>query len=113
MSAKATGSKPTVPSHIATINNLIATKQAAVGPKDGRLEVALAIAATTALVTVDASTTPFTTNPDDLFDRTFDDPKVGISDDQMAVFKANLTVLLPEITDDIAQIPENAALPIE
>ncbi len=113
MSAKTTGSKPTVPSHIATINSLIATKQAAVGPKDGRLEVALAIAATTALVTVDASTTPFTTSPDDLFDRTFNDTKVGISDDQMAIFKANLTVLLPEITDDISQIPENSALPIE
>jgi hypothetical protein len=113
MAAKITDTRPKVPEHMTTINSLIATKQASVGPKDGRLEVALAIAATTALVTVDASTTPFSTNPDDLFDRTFDDSKVGISDDQMAVFKANLTVLLPEITDDIAQIPENAALPIE
>jgi hypothetical protein len=113
MSNRTAGAKPKVPEHIATINTLIATKQAAVGPKDGRLEVALAISATTALVTVDASTTPFSTNPDDLFDRTFNDAKVGISDDQMAIFKANLTVLLPEITDDIAQIPENSALPIE
>lgn len=113
MSARTTGAKPVVPGHIATMNSLIATKQAAIGPKDGRLEVALAISATTALVTVDASTTPFSTNPDDLFDRIFNDAKVGISDDQMAIFKANLTVLLPEITDDIAQIPENSALPIE
>jgi hypothetical protein len=105
--------KPAVPPHIAAINSLIAAKQAAIGPKDGRLEMALAIAATTALVTVDASTTPFTTDPDDLFDRNFDDPKVGISDDQMAIFKANLTVLLPEITDDISQIPENSDMPIE
>jgi hypothetical protein len=55
------------------------------------------IAATTALVTVDASTTPFTTNPDDLFDRTFNDPKVAISDDRMPIFNANLTVLLKEL----------------
>jgi len=113
MAMKASSSKPAVPQHIAVMNSLIATKQAAVGPKDGRLEVALAISATTTLVTVDASTTPFTTIPDDLFDRTFNDAKVGISDDQMSIFKANLTVLLPEITDDIAQIPENSALPIE
>jgi hypothetical protein len=113
MSGKKDNAKASAPSHILRINSMIAAKQALVGPKDGRLEVALAIAATTALVTVDASTTPFTTNPDDLFDRTFNDAKVGISDDQMPIFKANLTVLLPEIAADIAEIPDNAALPIE
>jgi hypothetical protein len=30
----------------------------------------------------------------------------------MAVFKANLTTLLPKIANDIAKIPENAALKI-
>ena len=82
-------------------------------PKDGRIEVALAIASVTDLVRVDATAHPFTTTPDDLFDRTFNDSKVGIDDSQMSVFKANLTQLLPEITNDIAQIPENAGLSIE
>ena len=99
--------------HLTTLNNLIAVKQASVGPEDGRLQVALAIAATTNLVTVNATETPFTTTPDDLFDLMFNDSTVGISDEQMPVFKANLTVLLPTIAIDISQIPENAGLPIE
>jgi hypothetical protein len=99
--------------HIAALNKLIATKQASVGPRDGRLELALAIASTTNLVTVNTTVVPFATVPDDLFDRTFDDKLVGISDDQMPVVKANLSVLLPEIADDISQIPDNAATPIE
>jgi hypothetical protein len=99
--------------HIATLNKLIAAKQVSVTPKDGRLELALSIASTSNLVTVDTTAVPFATTPDDLFDRTFDDKLVGISDDQMPVVKANLTVLLPEIADDISQIPENAATPIE
>ncbi|MGO9085915.1 MAG: hypothetical protein ACLQBK_11865 [Candidatus Sulfotelmatobacter sp.] len=101
------------PAHIATLNKLIAAKQLSVTPKDGRLELALAIASTTNLVTVDTTSVPFATTPDDLFDRTFDDKLVGVSDDQMPVVKANLTVLLPEIADDISQIPDNAATPIE
>jgi len=101
------------PAHIATLNKLIAAKQVSVTPKDGRLELALAIASTTNLVTVDTTAVPFSTTPDDLFDRTFDDKLVGISDDQMPVVKANLSVLLPEIADDISQIPDNAATPIE
>lgn len=99
--------------HIATLNKLIAAKQASVAPKDGRLELALAIASTTNLVTVDTTVVPFATTPDDLFDRTFDDKLVGISDDQMPVVKANLSVLLPKIASDISQIPDNAASPIE
>lgn len=113
MPGKTGSAKTVVPTHIAKINSMIAAKQAAVGPKDGRLEVALAISATTALVTVDASTAPFSSVPNDLFDRNFDDAKVGISDEQMVVFEANLAVLLPEVTSDINQIPQNAALPIE
>ena len=99
--------------HIATLNRLIAAKQVSVTPKDGRLELALAIASTTNLVTVDTTAVPFASVPDDLFDRTFDDKLVGISDDQMPVVKANLSALLPDIADDISQIPENAATPIE
>jgi hypothetical protein len=99
--------------HITTLNKLIAAKQVSVTPKDGRLELALAIASTTNLVTVDTTAVPFATLPDDLFDRTFDDKLVGISDDQMPVVKANLSVLLTEIAEDISQIPENAATPIE
>src|SRR6266567_8562370 len=111
--AKENPSPTDVPQHLVQINRLIAAKQASLEPDDGRLQVALAIAATTNLVTVDTTTTPFETDPNDLFDRTFNDQKVGLSDDQMAVFKANLTVLLPSIASDIDQIPENAALPIE
>ncbi len=99
--------------HIAALNKLIAAKQVSVNPKDGRLELALAIASTTNLVTVDTTAVPFATTPGDLFDRTFDDKLVGISDDQMPVVKANLSVLLPEIADDISQLPDNAATPIE
>lgn len=74
--------------------------------KDGRLELALAIARTSDLVTV--STNPPAVDPDDLFDRTFNDNRVGIDDGQMSIFKAELARLLPEIQDEIARIPENA-----
>ena len=95
------------------LDALISNKKAAMAPKDGRIEVALAIASVSSLVTVDATAHPFTTDPDDLFDHTFNDPGVGINDMQMAAFKANLTRLLPEISSDIANIPENANAPIE
>ena len=89
------------------LNELMAAKVGQL-PTDGRLEVALAVASCTNLVTVDATTHPFTTVPDDLFDRTFSDPEVGMDDDQMRVFKACLKRLLPTISNDIDQIPENA-----
>jgi hypothetical protein len=81
--------------------------------KDGRLEVATAIADTTDLVTVDPTTDPFTGEPDDLFDLRFNDPKVGIDDNQMRLFKASLEELLPEILQDIERIPNNSNLRIE
>lgn len=81
--------------------------------KDGRLEVATAIADTTDLVTVDPTAKPFTTVPPDLFDRTFNDNEVGIDDSQMRLFKESLEVLLPEISRDIERIPENSNLLIE
>jgi hypothetical protein len=81
--------------------------------KDGRLEVATAIADTSDLVTVDPTTDPFSTVPDDLFDRKFNDNRVGIDDSQMRLFKASLEQLLPEITNDIERIPENSNLLID
>jgi hypothetical protein len=81
--------------------------------KDGRLEVATAIADTTDLVTVDPTTTPPTVDPDDLLDRRFNDERVGIDDNQMRIFKASLEELLPEIVRDIEKIPENSNLLID
>ena len=89
------------------------TKGADAARTDGRLELALAIASVTSLVTVDATQDPFATVPDDLFDLTFNDAQVGMSDDQMAAFKANLSRLLRQIADDIAQIQESAQVSIE
>lgn len=81
--------------------------------KDGRLEVATAIADTTSLVTVDPTTQPFTTDPADLFDLRFNDDQVGIDNNQMRFFKASLEELLPEITNSIEKIPNNSNLVIE
>src|SRR4051794_30791496 len=106
-------SKDSQPEHELRLNALLSQQQAAVAPKDGRIEVALAIASVSSLVTVDASEHPFTTGPEDLFDRTFNDAGVGIADEQMPTFKANLSKLLPEITGDIRQLPDNANMPIE
>ena len=94
------------------IDKLIAAKKAAVST-DGRLEVALAIAGTTQLVSVNPTAHPFTTKPSKLFDLQFDDDAVGIDDEQMEVFKANLSLLLPEIKDDIAQIEDKASVVID
>jgi hypothetical protein len=81
--------------------------------KDGRLEVATAIADTSDLVTVDPTTDPFTTDPKDLFDLRFNDDQVGIDDNQMRLFKASLDELLPEISREIDRIPNNSNLLIE
>jgi len=110
---KGSGTTNDVTEHQAHLDQLIATKKAALAPEDGRLQVALAIAGVSSLVTVDATQHPFETDPDDLFDRTFNDSKVGLSDEQMPAFKGILSRHLPQIADDISQIPENAALPIE
>ena len=80
--------------------------------KDGRKEIAQAIAKVSGLVRVDITTTPFTTVPDDLFDRTFNDNLVGIDDERMADFKESLKILLAGdgINQTINRIPENANL---
>jgi hypothetical protein len=79
---------------------------------DGALQVALAVASVTTLVTVDSTQDPFVVDPDDLGSLTFGDPKVGMSDQQVAIFKANLKILLPQISKDIDQLPESASLAI-
>lgn len=86
---------------------LIAERTEDVG--DGSLQVLMAIATVTDRVTVNTSDEP-PFKPENLLELTFAD--VGLSDDLVAVFKANLTIILPEIADDIAQIPDNAGLPI-
>jgi hypothetical protein len=91
------------------LDNLIVTKKITT---DGSLQIVLAIASISSLVTVDTTTTPFTFKPTNLPSLTFNNPAVGISDGQMAIFKANLKLLLPQIGSDIDQIPENAALTI-
>jgi hypothetical protein len=77
--------------------------------KDGQLQVALAVERVSALVKVDPKQVPFQTVPDGLFLLTFNDEKVGISDDQMVLFKARLKELLPEIGDTIDGIAEDAS----
>jgi hypothetical protein len=83
--------------------------------KTGRLEVAEAIAAVSGLVTVTLlGNDDFNVDPDDLFDLTFDDPKVGFSNNDMKDFRAALKTLLKGrgVNNSINQIPDNAAVGI-
>jgi hypothetical protein len=93
-----------------TFARMIREKQASVG--DGGLAVLLALASVTTLVTVDTSTTPPTVTPANIGTLTFDDPSVGLTDEGMRIFKANLTILLPQIAADIESIPASAGLNI-
>lgn len=77
--------------------------------RDGQLQVALAVARVSALVTVDVSQTPFRTVPVGLFLRAFNDPQVGMADEQMVFFKARLKEFLPEIGPAIDGIAEDAS----
>ncbi|MBA2302709.1 MAG: hypothetical protein H0W08_08750, partial [Acidobacteria bacterium] len=81
-------------------------------PRRGALEVALALAAVTQKVRVNAATEPFVTTPADLLERTFDDASVAIDSAGMAAFKANLASLLPGIAAAIRAIPEDPRLRI-
>jgi hypothetical protein len=89
---------------------LIRKKEATV--TDGAVQVIIAIASVTTLVTIDTTEDPPTFEPDDLGSLTFADPRVGLTDEGVAIFKANLKTLLPQIADDIDQIPDNANLNI-
>ena len=75
---------------------------------DGSLQIALAIASVTTLVTVDSTQNPPVISPKDLGMLAFNDPAVGMTDEQVAIFKANLEIMLPEIAADIRRIPDNA-----
>jgi hypothetical protein len=93
-----------------TLAALIKKKEAQV--TDGAIQVVIAIATVTTLVTVDATQDPPAFEPDDLGTLTFGDPRVGMTDQGVAIFKANLKILLPQISADIDQIPDNANLNI-
>jgi hypothetical protein len=72
----------------------------------------MAIASVTTLVTVDTTKNPPVFEPDDLGSLTFGDPRVGLTNEGVSIFKANLKILLPTIADDIDEIPDNANLNI-
>lgn len=112
---KKKASKPTVTNtteEMARFDDLIAARESTA--RDGRLEVATALAMTSDKVTVDASTEPFTTVPPNLFTLTFDDRLVGMTTpDLVRAFLANLKRLLPDIAHDLDQIPENPAMQIQ
>ena len=93
-----------------TLAALIRKKEAAV--TDGAIQIVIAIASVTTLVTVDTTQDPPAFEPSNLGELTFGDPNVGMTDEGVAIFKANLKILLPEIADDIDQIPDNANLNI-
>jgi hypothetical protein len=89
---------------------LIRAKQATI--TDGAIQVVIAIASVTTLVTVDTTQNPPAFDPDDLGSLTFGDPRVGLTDEGVAIFKANLRMLLPQIAEDIDRIPDHADLNI-
>ncbi|MBN8730553.1 MAG: hypothetical protein J0L64_08445 [Acidobacteria bacterium] len=66
---------------------------------DGALELAVALASLTRLVTVDLRQKPFRTEPADLFDLTF--AGVGLNDGQMGFLREQLKRLLPAISGDL------------
>jgi hypothetical protein len=92
------------------VDALIQGKQLAV--TDGGLQVAIAVASVTNMVTVDTTQNPFVVDPDDLGTLTFGDSKVGMSNAQVAIFKANLKILIPQISKDIDKLPDDAGLNI-
>ncbi len=91
---------------------LLADKARRADRHHGALQVAMAIAAATKNVRVDAAVTPFEPTPVDLLDRTFDDAAVALDRGGMAAFKGNLSALVPGIASDLQAIPEDPALRI-
>jgi subtilisin family serine protease len=76
-------------------------------PDPGVIPVLLSIASCASNVSVDASTVPLKTIPEDLLSRTFSDPEVGINTpDRMATWKQNLSRIVPAIQAQIAEIPD-------
>jgi hypothetical protein len=97
---KRTQSKPK-PARTAYRNALTAADRTARrrNTPDGALELALAVASLTTLVSVDATRAPFHTQPADLFDRTF--AAVGLDESQMGFLREQLKRLLPSIASDL------------
>src|SRR5687767_2851149 len=91
---------------------LLGEKQRRADGRNGALQVAMAVASSAPRVRVDATVAPFTPTPSDLFNRTFDDARVGLDRAGMASFKGNLRALLPGIAADVDAIPEDPSLPI-
>ena len=91
-----------------TQEKFMAKKKPSSDVGDGSLQMALAIASVTTRVTVDTTQDPPAITPEDLGLLTFNDPAVGMTDEQVAIFKSNLIILLPDIANDIRQIPDNA-----
>jgi len=101
--------KKTVPKDAnAILDELIKDKQLEIST--GALQVVIAIASVTNTVTVNTSVKPVEIKPPNLPDLTFAD--VGLGDDDVAVFKHNLKVLLDFIANQIDQLPENSNLKI-
>lgn len=79
----------------------------------GHLEVLLALASSATGVRLDGSQQPVATNIPDLLTRSFDDPVVGLaSPEQIQIWKANLTHLLPQFSAQIDALPVHPGLPI-
>ena len=89
---------------------LIRKKEAAV--TDGAIQVVMAIASVTSLVTVDTTQNPPVFDPDDLGSQTFADPRVGVTNEGVAIFKSKKKIMLPKIYHEKAEIPDNANLNI-
>jgi hypothetical protein len=80
--------------------------------QDGRLEVAAAIAMLSTKVTVHLTPT-LSMTPANLFDLTFDDSQVGLTDNMMPAFKDLLALRLPQIATQIQNdIPDDANVKI-
>ncbi|MBK7928396.1 MAG: hypothetical protein IPJ98_13150 [Bryobacterales bacterium] len=90
------GSRKRTPQDALTLLDRAARRRTA---PDGALELAVALASLTALVTVDIRQEPFRTEPADLFDLTF--AAVGIDEPQMGFLREQLKHLLPGIAADL------------
>jgi hypothetical protein len=110
LAKKTTGSAMSATDAQAMLEALIAEREAVVG--DGSLQVVIAIASVTTLVTVDTTQDPPVVTPETLGALRFNDPQIGMSNAQVGIFKANLKLLLPQISADIDLIPDNANLQI-
>ncbi len=72
--------------------------------RDGRFEIAVALAMTSNWVTVDARSRPFVTNPPNLFELEFNWLDLR-NEEKLERFKYNLSQLLPDVRDEIRRLP--------